>query len=395
MRETGEATLRLVHLVRSLEGGGKEVAVKSLMNEISNLRPDWEQIPITTLPAPAHLGFYSLSPNVIRRIRSFSAQATKECPLVFNSHGYGEFHADIVALLRRMYPAQFKSVLTTHGMAGFQKALGIVSNRFGSFYSPTESIRRLPHLLYDYTFGAFSTRSYDVVIATSNEESFLLSRHLGLEPSKLAVLPPPVPQIFFQEYTPKNDPIGIDGEPVILYTGRIDKDKGLRYLLDILPSLKASYPRVKLVLVGPDFGYKKTLLQMIFETPEIKHSVVLLDHVSQEEIVTYYHAADCFVLPSLSEGFSLSVAEALASGLPVICTNVGAAPEIMTRSKGGILVAPGDGEQLLRALELVLGDSHLRKEMGTKGRIYATDNLTAESIAQRYVGLYEALVNHG
>jgi len=377
-----------------LEGGGKEVAVKSLIREISRLRPDWEQIPIATLPAPAHLGFYSLSPNVVRKIRSFSAQATTERPLVFNAHGYGEFHADIVALLRRIYPLQFKSVLTTHGMAGFQKALGIVSHRFGSFYSPTESIRRLPHLWYDYTFGAFCIRSYDVVISNSDEESFLLSHHLGIEHSKLVVLPPPVPQIFFQEYASENDPIGIDGEPMLLYTGRIDKDKGLRYLLEVLPRLKASYPRVKLVLVGPDFGYKKTLLQMISETPEIQHSVVLLDHVSQEEIVTYYRAADCFVLPSLSEGFSLSVAEALASGLPVICTSVGAAPEIMAKSKGGILVAPGDGDQLLRALELVLGDSHVRKEMGANGRIFAKNNLTAESIAQRYVGLYEDLVNH-
>ena len=380
--------------MRSLEGGGKEVAVKCLIDEISRLRPDWEQIPVTTFPAPAHLGFYTFSPNVIRKIRSFSVQATKEHPLVFNAHGYGEFHADVVAFFRRIYPLQFKSVLTTHGMAGFQKALGIASKRFGSFYSPTESFKRLLHLWYDYTLGAFSVRSYDLVIATSDEECFLLSRHLGLEPSRSVVLPPPVPQIFFQEYASENNTIEVGGEPIMLYAGRIDKDKGLRHLLEVLPRLKGSYPRIKLVLVGPDFGYKKTLLQMISKTPEIQQSVILVNHISREEMVTYYHTADCLVLPSLSEGFSLSVAEAFASGLPVICSDVGAAPEIMAESKAGILVAPGDGEQLLRALDLVLSDSHLRKELGAKGRVYAKDNLTAESVAQRYVRLYEGLVNH-
>ena len=380
--------------MRSLEGGGKELAVKSLIHEISRLRPDWEQIPITTFPAHLHLGFYSLSPNVIRKIRSFSAHATNTHPVIFNAHGYGEFHADIVALFRRIYPLRFKSVLTTHGMAGFQKARGIASKRFGNFYSPTDTIRRLPHLWYDYTLGAFSVRSYDLVIATSDEECFLLSCHLGLEESKLIVLPPPVPQIFFEEHASENDTIEIDGEPVMLYAGRIDKDKGLRLLLEVLSRLKGSYPRVKLVLIGPDYGYKKTLLQMISETPEIQQSVILLNQVSREEMVTYYHTADCLVLPSLSEGFSLSIAEALASGLPVICSSVGAAPEIMAKSKAGILVAPGDGEQLLRALELVLSDSHLRKALGAKGRIYAKDNLTAESVAQRYVRLYEDLVDH-
>src|SRR2546428_14014513 len=99
--------LRLIHLSRSLEGGGKEVAVKCLIDEISRLRPDWEQIPVTTFPAPAHLGFYTFSPNVIRKIRSFSVQATKEHPLVFNAHGYGEFHADVVAFFRRIYSLLF------------------------------------------------------------------------------------------------------------------------------------------------------------------------------------------------------------------------------------------------------------------------------------------------
>ena len=107
--------------------------------------------------------------------------------------------------------------------------------------------------------------------------------------------------------------------------------------------------------------------------------VLFLGGVNHENIPELMSAADIFVLPSLSEGFPLVLVEAMASGLPVIATNVGGLPEIVKEGETGFLVPSQDSKQLAQRIIRLIGDNELRQTMRTnaiaQAKYYDWDNI--------------------
>ena len=119
----------------------------------------------------------------------------------------------------------------------------------------------------------------------------------------------------------------------IINVGRLSPEKGLRYLIKSLEYLS---PATKLFLVGD--GPEKNGLRKLVEKLELENNVIFLGVVKHEQLPKLLNAMDVFVLPAISmEGFSNSMLEAMACGLPIVTTPIGAGPEVIKEEIGVVV----------------------------------------------------------
>jgi glycosyltransferase involved in cell wall biosynthesis len=116
----------------------------------------------------------------------------------------------------------------------------------------------------------------------------------------------------------------------------------------------------------------------------------LLGSRDSDEIAKHLAAADVFVLPSHWEGQPIAVLEAMASGLPIMGTRVGAMPDVVRDGTDGLLVEPHDVAGLADALARLLGDEPLRREMGANARRRIEDGYDLTAFRRRVQDLYDS-----
>lgn len=170
---------------------------------------------------------------------------------------------------------------------------------------------------------------------------------------------------------------------VVLFAGRFSREKGLRDLLDTWAQTPRLH-RAKLVLVGAPSD----------DIPE--DSIEQSDHVIvrgwSNDLAQYYQAADIFVLPSHVEGMSNTLLEAMCSGLAVVATNVGAAPEMIRTGTNGSLIDPADRESLADRLIEFIDDPELRARVGAEAAATVRDRYAIEAVVTRIERCYRQLI---
>ena len=116
------------------------------------------------------------------------------------------------------------------------------------------------------------------------------------------------------------------------------------------------------------------------------HQVRFLGQVRNVRAVM--EGAAIFILPSLTEGVSLTLLEAMASGLPVVATRVGGTPEVVVEGETGLLVPPSSPDELAQAILNLLQDSELRRQMGEKARQRIKQHFDIRQMIAKYENLY-------
>ena len=162
-----------------------------------------------------------------------------------------------------------------------------------------------------------------------------------------------------------------EGEiPRLLFVGRLDERKGLRYLLNAMPKILAEYP-VELRVVGK--GILEEELKTQCNAMDLNNSVRFLGFVTKEELADEYAACDIFVLPAIvdskgdTEGLGIVLIEALAHGKPVIASRVGGIPDVIINGKTGILVPEKDSDILATAVLELLANPIQANKLGRAG----------------------------
>jgi glycosyltransferase involved in cell wall biosynthesis len=161
-----------------------------------------------------------------------------------------------------------------------------------------------------------------------------------------------------------NDPVRL------LFVGRLDERKGLKYLLEALPLVLAQR-KACLRIVGK--GILESELRSQVRELGLEQVVSFLGFVSKEELADEYANCDIFVLPAIvdskgdTEGLGVVLIEALAYAKPVVATNVGGIPDVITSGQTGQLVPEKDVRSLAQAILNVLANPELFAEMGLKG----------------------------
>lgn len=174
--------------------------------------------------------------------------------------------------------------------------------------------------------------------------------------------------------------------------GRLDPVKNqaailraVRTILDQRPELDAA---LRLIVVGdgPERGALESLAG----------ELGLLRHVeftgTRDDTASILRTFDVFVLPSVNEGISNTILEAMASGLPVLAARVGGNPELVVHGETGLLYEPDATDGLVAGLQRYLDEPGLRRAHGTAGRRRVQDNFSLDAMVQRYLDIYDELI---
>lgn len=169
----------------------------------------------------------------------------------------------------------------------------------------------------------------------------------------------------------------------LLYVGRISPEKGISDLLHALNDLKqSSNIRYELLLVGPAAHGEKERLEKTVKNYELDNVVFIGPVGFGEDLFEYYRQADIFVLPSFVEGTPRVLIEAMAFGLPIVATNVGGVPDVISEGKNGLLVDPGNPESLSGAIQRLVNNNDLYQEISRRNSEQAKE-LTVEKMVDQ------------
>jgi glycosyltransferase involved in cell wall biosynthesis len=159
-------------------------------------------------------------------------------------------------------------------------------------------------------------------------------------------------------------------------------EKRVEHLLAAWPAVRQEHRHAQLLILGD--GPSAEQLQRQAGTGI--HFLGRLD-----DIVPYLQAADLFVLPSATEGLSNSLLEAMSAGLPVVATDVGGAPDVVTSGQSGLLVPAEDPAALQKAILTALGDDRLRQQMAQQARQVIIDRYSLDTVAKKLIDLYKSV----
>ena len=166
--------------------------------------------------------------------------------------------------------------------------------------------------------------------------------------------------------------VGSNNKKEILFVGRIVKRKGVRYLIDSLPIVLQKYPETLLKIVGA--GLELSKLQDIVKEKKIDKFVRFSGPISNYELALCYNSCDVFVLPSIidetgdTEGLGLVLLEALFYGKPIVGSNVGGIPDIISDGITGLLVNQKDPVSLAKSIVKIFTNSSFSKKLIMEGQ---------------------------
>lgn len=181
--------------------------------------------------------------------------------------------------------------------------------------------------------------------------------------------------------------LGLGGKTVLLYVGRLAAQKALPDLLAALTSALAARPDLHLLLLGQ--GEERAALEGRVRELGLAAHVSFTGNV--DSVQRYLDASDLFVLPSLAEGISNALLEAMAAGLACVATTVGGTPEVLDHGACGVLVPPAQPELLSAAIVRLTDDPAERARLGAAARQRIAQAYAFAVVGDQYLNLYAQL----
>ncbi len=228
----------------------------------------------------------------------------------------------------------------------------------------------------------FSSRNVDALLCLNSEECRYLLENDWASRGRVTVLANPAPDSFFFQRKHR------ERATRLLFVGQWLPMKGTGQLAEAFAALRREYPDLELCCAGTRFSKEEVLRSF---PQHVRDYVTVHPHVGEAELIALHRESDIFVFPSLSEGFSLAVVEAMASGLPIVATTVGAAPDILTHNRSALLVPPNAAGQLVLAVSQLIDDFRLRVQLGSCAQA-AAEQLRTEHAMRAFEVCFQLLV---
>ena len=251
---------------------------------------------------------------------------------------------------------------------------------------------RIPHAVTFHTLGLIKMQSRagevepeeravterdamltaDRIIAFSPHERDAMARLYGADPAKVRLVPCGVDLGKFRPLDQKEvrKRLGLNGEKVLLFVGRVEPLKGLDLLVETAAQLEAGEENVRMMVVGGGGpGEPETdRVRRLAEERQVDGMIDFVGRVNHDELPLYYNAADVCVVPSYYESFGLVALESMACGTPVVATRVGGLPTIVHHGHTGYLKSWRCPEAFANSVEMIFASTDLQESMGSAAR---------------------------
>jgi glycosyltransferase involved in cell wall biosynthesis len=233
----------------------------------------------------------------------------------------------------------------------------------------------------------------DVIVACSESTRDGIRKRVRDE-SRLTVIRCAIDCSRFADYRDAaptfREEFGLGDRPVVTCVRRLVPAKGQHILLEAAKLVAAEVPEARFVIVGGrSAGYERRLRRMRARLG-LQDAVVFTGQ--RRDIPRILAGTDILVQPSIEEPLGLSAIEGMAFGLPVIASRVGGIPEVVTDGVTGLLVPPGNADELADALLRLISDRELRLRMGESGRERALSEFNLDAMVDRLVSVYEEVL---
>lgn len=225
-------------------------------------------------------------------------------------------------------------------------------------------------------------------IAVSDAAQQFINRHFK---SKFIVIPN---GIDVQVFGPQVEPFRElrDNKFNLLFVGRFEKRKGFSYLLRAFVRVKREMPNVRLIVVGP-YNEKSRLRYEKFLNEHNLADVYFTGYVSKADLARHYRTCDLFCAPSTGgESFGIVLLEAMASGKPIVASDIEGYRCVLQHGRQGLLVPPKDDAAFAEAIRKILKAPDMAAEMGRQGAVEA-QQYSWEKVSQRVLSYYRAVLH--
>jgi len=280
-------------------------------------------------------------------------------PDIVHLHTMEQISPSVLFLLRK-YP----TFMTLHGPETFIKSLvtwGLLPHFFHKEEMRENNLTLIGRFHYFYHtyiqryIYKFGFKNVDLFIAPSN---FIKEKAIS-DINPIRTIPNPIDLL---EY------FAIESNNTLLFVGRLEKVKGVRYLIEAVPLIIKKIPNIQLHIVGD--GQEKDNLFKLVNDIGLSSNIHFAGWQESDDLKRYYRAASVVIIPSIwPENFPTVCLEAMSMGRPVIGTRVGGIPEIIDDKVNGYLVKPKDSGQIAEKIIQLLLDKNLLKFMSKNARI--------------------------
>ena len=375
--KAGGMNLHVRQLARSLGNLGTRVDIYTREHSV----PHGETHEISPMVRVVHLPageadtpldqLFDSLPEFIQRVLDFAAENGLTYQAIHSHYWLSGWVGREAATIWRI-----PHVITFH-------TLGLI--KLQSRAGETEPIRRQET---ERDLMASATR----IIAYSPHERDSMVRLYGADPGKILLIPCGVDLQMFRpldQHTVR-DRLGLDGEKVVLFVGRIEPLKGLELLIHATAQMDTCQPlRVLVVGGGLEHDPEVERMRELARRLEISEIVDFIGRVDHEELPVYYNAADVCVVPSFYESFGLAALESMACGTPVVATRVGGLSTIVQHGHTGYLKSWRCPEAFAGSLEMIISNRRLQQSMGHAARRRA-EGMSWDAVAARVAEVYES-----
>jgi glycosyltransferase involved in cell wall biosynthesis len=367
--EVSGAPYRLLYAIETSRAGGTQTAILTLTRLIDRARFE----PIVALPEPGWLG-EKLAARAVASVR------------VDNRIGARGFDwrllRSLVACIRAQRIDLVHSFLFTMNLYGAVAAA--ITRR------PIIVSLRSTH--YDFAkrhrvwCWRLIRRLSDAIVAVSDDAAETLWRAGGVPRTQIRVIPNGVDVTRFRPQPGAERPPHLPAPPLIATVGRVCEVKGQEHLIRALPAVERAVGRVSLAIFGEKIEPTFSRLQRLCAELGVSERVYFAG--LRDDIAEVLPWVDVFALPSLSEGMSNALLEAMAAGRPVAATAVGGNRELIRDGENGLLVPAADADALAWALCRLISDRRLAAAMGGAARRAAQQRFSLEAMVRQHEQLY-------
>ncbi len=176
--------------------------------------------------------------------------------------------------------------------------------------------------------------------------------------------------------------------PLLITVAVLRQPKGIQHMLQALPALRQTWPDLRYLVVGS--GAHAAALEALTVQLGITEAVIFAG--TRHDIPDLLAMSDLFVLPTLDDALPTVLMEAMAVGLPLVASNVGGVPEMVTHQQNGLLVPPGNADALVQACRHILQNPTLAQSMSIAGQQTAAARFNITHQAQKLAQIYHTLL---